>query len=40
MKVMQEVRDVPMAKHSGEKTTRVTLSKNLYWPKMEKDIKD
>ncbi len=39
MKVMQEVHDVPMARHFDDKTMKVTLSKNFYWFKMKEDIK-
>lgn len=38
MKVMQEVHDVPMAGHCGEKTTRELLRKTFYWPKMKEDV--
>jgi hypothetical protein len=38
MKVMQEVHDVPMVGFYGERTTMMTLSKNIYWTKMKKNI--
>jgi hypothetical protein len=38
MKVMQEVHDVPMARHYGEKTTRELLGKTFYWLEMREDI--
>jgi hypothetical protein len=34
-KVMQEVHDVSMAKHHGEKTTRELLGKTFYWHEMK-----
>ncbi len=39
MKVMQEVRDVPMEGHHGEKTTRELFGKTFYWPKMKEGVK-
>ncbi len=38
MKVMQDVHDVPMAGHHGEKTTRELLGKTTYWSEMKEDI--
>jgi hypothetical protein len=37
-KVMQEVHDMPMAGHHGEKTTRELLEKTFYWPEMKEDV--
>ncbi len=37
-KVMQEVHDVPMAGHHGEKTTRELLEKTLDWSGMKEDV--
>jgi hypothetical protein len=31
MKIVQEKHDVPMARHHGEKTTRVVIGKKSYW---------
>ncbi len=38
IKVMEEMHDVPMAGHHGEKTIRKLLGKTLYWPKMKENI--
>jgi len=34
-KIMEKTHDVPMARHHGEKTTKVVIGKKLYWPKMK-----
>jgi hypothetical protein len=36
--IMQEEHDVPIAKHCGEKTTRVVVGKCFNWPKMKQDV--
>lgn len=37
-KVMQNVHDLPMVGHYGEKTTRELLGKTFYYQKMKEDI--
>jgi hypothetical protein len=36
-KVLEEIHDVSMAEHQGEKTTHTELGKSFYWPNMKKD---
>ncbi len=38
VKVMQEMHDVPMEGHHGEKTTRELFGKTLYWRKMKEGV--
>jgi hypothetical protein len=38
MKIMQEKHDVPMARHHGERTTRMVVGNKFYWPKIKHDV--